>query len=274
MWKPVTMLIPVLTASLLLHGLVTPAVQAGVYRDKNGKIRISDTPPTDGEYTAVESKGRYTGPEVAATSPAVWNWVPASLPADAGSSTEPKASNVLFDTVNPSVWTVLAAPTAASLEQKKNVAQGSAVAISQHQLLTNCHVVQGRSHIVIKHAATQVRAKVIAGDANSDRCILMVDGHALQPVSGYRSFGSLTIGETVYTVGSPLGLENTLGHGLISGLREAKGFHLVQTTAQVSPGSSGGGLFDSAGNLIGITTFKVKNSDGLNFAIAAEDFSR
>jgi S1-C subfamily serine protease len=78
----------------------------------------------------------------------------------------------------------------------------------------------------------------------------------------------------VYTVGAPRNLDNTLGHGLISGLRTAQGHHFVQTTAQISPGSSGGGLFDNAGNLIGITTFQVRQSDGLNFAIAAEDFTK
>ena len=82
------------------------------------------------------------------------------------------------------------------------------------------------------------------------------------------------MGEPVYTIGSPSGLENTLGTGIISGLRTADGLHFVQTNAQVSPGSSGGGLFDSAGDLIGITEFTLKNSQGLNFAIAAEDYFR
>jgi len=67
-------------------------------------------------------------------------------------------------------------------------------------------------------------------------------------------------------------LEHTLGDGLISGLRSTKLGRYVQTSTPISPGSSGGGLFDEAGNLLGITTFMLKESQALNFAIAAEDF--
>ena len=89
---------------------------------------------------------------------------------------------------------------------------------------------------------------------------------------GLRNFEELRVGESVYTIGSPSSLESTLGQGIVSGLRTVEGRHLVQTTAQISPGSSGGGLFDGAGNLVGITRFTLKNSQGLNFAIAAEDY--
>lgn len=185
-----------------------------------------------------------------------------------------KQPNELFESVSKSVWTVLAGPSLQALEKRVGVAQGSAVAVSTNTLLTNCHVVRRKTAIVIKHAKIQVSARVLAGDATTDRCILAVEEATLQPVSGYRKFETLTVGESVYTIGSPHGLENTLGQGIISGLREAQKRHFVQTTAQVSPGSSGGGLFDPAGNLVGITTFQVMDSDGLNFAIAVEDFVR
>ena len=77
----------------------------------------------------------------------------------------------------------------------------------------------------------------------------------------------------MYTVGSPSGLENSLGVGIISGLRSNKGQRLVQSTAQISPGSSGGGLFDVAGRLVGITTFMICGGQSLNFAIAAEEYA-
>ncbi|MGA7389267.1 MAG: trypsin-like peptidase domain-containing protein [Pseudolabrys sp.] len=89
---------------------------------------------------------------------------------------------------------------------------------------------------------------------------------------GLRNFEELRVGQSVYTIGSPSSLESTLGQGIVSGLRIVEGRHLVQTTAQISAGSSGGGLFDDAGNLVGITSFMLKNSQGLNFAIAAEDY--
>ena len=89
---------------------------------------------------------------------------------------------------------------------------------------------------------------------------------------GIRDFDSLAVGETVYTIGSPKGLERTLGQGLLSGLRKMDGLEYVQITAPVSEGSSGGGLFDDRGNLIGITTFTVRDSQNLNFAIAASEY--
>jgi len=75
------------------------------------------------------------------------------------------------------------------------------------------------------------------------------------------------VGERVFTLGSPLQLEGTLSEGVVSGLRTEDGTALVQTTAAISPGSSGGGLFDSGAKLIGITTFTLRNGQALNFAI-------
>ena len=80
----------------------------------------------------------------------------------------------------------------------------------------------------------------------------------------------------VWTLGSPNGLELTLSNGIVSGRRDEKGQHYVQTTATISPGSSGGGLFDARSNLIGITTLALIGRDhlnqSLNFAIAADSF--
>ena len=126
----------------------------------------------------------------------------------------------------------------------------------------------------IKQAEIVEQATVLSADGETDRCILSVGRELLAPVAGIRRYDDLKVGEEVYTIGSPSGLENTLGQGIVSGLRRLDGQRLVQTTAQISPGSSGGGLFDKSGNLIGITTFKLQESEGLNFAIAAEDYFR
>jgi len=281
MVQPLTrILTTLLTTSLLFCGMPTQPANSGVYRDKDGKLHISDTVPPGNDHTVVKpSKGGFTGAESPSTersataAAAPWDWVPVELPSLGGPGGDAKDAATIFATANKSIWTVIAAQSAKHLEQGKNLSQGSAVAVSQDKLLTNCHVVQGRSYLVVKHGPTQARATVVSGDAATDRCILAVTGQKLQPVPGYRTFTSLAVGEQVYTIGSPHGLENTLGQGIISGLREAKGRRFVQTTAQASPGSSGGGLFDLAGNLVGITTFKVLNSDGLNFAIAVEDFT-
>jgi S1-C subfamily serine protease len=94
----------------------------------------------------------------------------------------------------------------------------------------------------------------------------------MTPVANVRRVADLAVGERVYTIGNPSGLAKTLGEGLISGLRQTDGIHYVQTSAPISPGSSGGALVDSRGSLVGITTFLHKEAQNLNFAIAAEEF--
>ena len=125
------------------------------------------------------------------------------------------------------------------------------MAVSINQIITNYHVVMGKPYIQVLRGKKKYNAQILYYHKPSDRCVLLVQGE-LEPVTGFRPYTSLKIGEQVYTVGSPKGLENTLGQGLISGLRRNKqnGMHLIQTNAQISQGSSGGGLFDRFGNLI------------------------
>jgi len=201
-----------------------------------------------------------------------WNPLPAAtmLPPASGS----RDLATLFTAVSRSVWVVFAARSAADLEAGTGVAVGSAVAVSLDTLLTNCHVVSGRPLVWIKQGETVVESTVVHADRETDRCILAAPKAKLQPVPGMRRYNDLKVGESVYTIGSPRGLERSLGQGIISGLREREQQQLIQTTAQISPGSSGGGLFDQYGNLLGITTFRLKDSEGLNFAIALDEFFR
>ncbi|MGE3541007.1 MAG: S1C family serine protease [Candidatus Tectimicrobiota bacterium] len=264
------MLLLLLPLSLALSASALRA-QGAVYRDKNGKLHIGDTPPAGQGHTVVEpSRGGYNAPRSSTT----WAWVPVPLAFVGLGTQETRSPQELYETLNKSVWTVIAAASASTLERGGQVSQGSAVAVSQDTLLTNCHVVQGRPYIVVRQMKTEYKASVVSGDVTHDRCVLALDVQVLEPVPGHRTFASLAVGEKVYTLGSPKGLANSMGEGLISGLREVKGRHFVQTTAQVSPGSSGGGLFDPAGNLIGITVLKIQGGEGLNFAIAVEDYTR
>jgi serine protease Do len=200
-------------------------------------------------------------------------WVPEPRDNEPSQLRGNRSAQDLFARTRPSVWVVIATdtpnPTAVT-----PVSLGSAVAVSPSHLLTSYHVVESEHFISIKQGAKLLAATIVAVDKKTDRCILAVRTGALTPVAGLRPFERLKVGEPVYTIGSPSGLENTLGTGIISGLRTVDGMHFVQTNAQISPGSSGGGLFDGAGDLIGITEFTLKNSQGLNFAIAAEDYFR
>ena len=170
----------------------------------------------------------------------------------------------LFDKVSPAVYAVMMAGRF----------RGSAVAVSSREAITNCHVVARAGAIVLVNAAATHNAALVAADSTTDRCYLRVQDGELEPVQGLRDYATLSVGETVFTIGSPKGMVNTLGNGLLSGLREMEGVEYAQITAPVSRGSSGGGLFDDRGNLIGVTTFTIQDSQNLNFAIAASQFWR
>ncbi|EME68190.1 trypsin-like serine protease [Paramagnetospirillum caucaseum] len=200
-----------------------------------------------------------------------WRPLPASLQRPPGRSR--LGAEDVFATVGRSVYVVVAARTEADLKANKG-RFGSAVAMDERTLVTNCHVIDEMAVILLRQGGQTLRATPSGGDPATDRCLMTVSPGRLSAVPGIRSWGDLRVGETVYSIGAPKGLEATLGQGLISGLRQIKTLRYVQTTAPISPGSSGGGLFDGAGNLVGITTFHIRDADGLNFAIAAEDFFR
>lgn len=190
------------------------------------------------------------------------------------SKSRPLDAKSVYRRVNESVWVVVAARSRAEARAGRGLALGSAVAVDASNLLTNCHIIKRRPLIAIIQNEDVRPVRVVSADFGTDRCILAVDDGGLQRVPGVRPFDDLDIGEATFTVGSPSGLERTLGEGIVSGLRSVRGVRYVQTTAPISEGSSGGGLFDAYGNLIGITTQYVYGGQALNFAIAAEEYWR
>jgi serine protease Do len=189
----------------------------------------------------------------------------AEIPAD-----KKLSSQDLFKQVSRSVlWVEREAHAGGS------ITYGSAVAISENLVLTNCHVVgTGKETLRVGDDGQNLTENVEleAADFDADRCVLRVKGLQLRPIGGVRLISGLEIGEIVYAIGNPHGLRRTISQGLISGVRDLEDARFVQTTAAISPGSSGGGLFDTRGNLVAITTFTLKNSQELNFAVPAEDF--
>ena len=169
-------------------------------------------------------------------------------------------------------FVVVASSSIYEFKRGKNLFQGSAVAVSRKCLLTNCHVIENRPYVLIMQGEEVMPARLSGMEKDSDMCVLCVNKPNLNPIVAIRKFDDLNVGEKVYTIGTPIGLEQSLGEGIISGLRKHKGLKLIQTSAPISSGSSGGGLFDSNGNLIGITTFLLKDAQNLNFAIAAEQY--
>ena len=155
------------------------------------------------------------------------------------------------------------------------VAQGSAVLIAPGRFVTNCHVLERGKNFVVSRREDKVIERVLLVNYEKGRDLCELDLAQLKP--GFDKpveiapADSLHIGEPVFAIGSPRGMELTISNGIVSGFREANdGMKLVQTTAPFSPGSSGGGLFDEQGRLVGITTLIAKDSQNLNFAVSAQ----
>ena len=187
-----------------------------------------------------------------------------TMPASLG-TVEISARDV-FAGSRASVW-VLRAMTPQGV-----ASQGSAVAVTPRHLLTTCHVVAGTNSAEITQGSARRPVSVVLRDQASDRCVLEVGEPVLRPIRAVRPFRQVEVGERVYTVGAPAGLELTLGDGLVSSLHPSPRLPIIQTSAPMSPGSSGGALLDARGNLIGIVAFQVRNGQSLGFALAADSF--
>jgi S1-C subfamily serine protease len=136
-------------------------------------------------------------------------------------------------------------------------------------IVTNLHVVQSATKVAVKLSNGDVYDDVAAVDfdARKDLVLLKIKGFKL-PVVELGDSDSVSVGNPVYAIGAPQGLELTISQGIVSGLRDSgDGYRVVQTTAAISPGSSGGGLFDETGRLVAITTYRIKGGENLNFAI-------
>lgn len=247
--------------------LVTVFALGGCATSQSPDLAFTGGPrlaPTKTSVTKVNQFTQRAQKEEQPTLP-TWTVVKPSRPSQELES--PLTPSELFARVAPSVYVVRATRVV-----KPTFLQGSAVAISASEAITNCHVVAHAKSITVSKGPDELSAEITTADPQSDRCYLKVRGGALKPILGVRDYGNLVIGETVYTIGSPRGLDSTLAQGLLSGLRNRDGTQYIQTSAPISKGSSGGGLFDDRGNLIGITTLVIKDSQNLNFAIAASEY--
>lgn len=154
-------------------------------------------------------------------------------------------------------------------EEGNSVGQGSGVSIPDQQVVTNCHVFKDAVSARVVYQARSLAASLRHSDPDRDLCTLLVPGLAA-PAAKFGNTASLQVGERAYAIGAPQGFTLTLTDGLISSLRPMPGGNVIQTSASISPGSSGGGLFNSRGELLGITTLYFKGSPQLNFAVPVE----
>jgi len=170
-------------------------------------------------------------------------------------------------------------------------AVGSGVIIrSDGYILTNNHVIENASKIVVSLGTTDLTATVVGADPASDLAVIKIDKTGL-PAAVIGESGSLQVGEGVIAVGSPFGLDKTVTSGIVSALHRtnlASGqsgvtsyTNLIQTDAPINPGNSGGALADFSGAVVGINTLILSpagqlgtsQSAGIGFAIPI-DFAK
>lgn len=195
---------------------------------------------------------------------------PAQKPLPLPTQPAPRATSVgpaeVFASAKDSVVTV-----------RTSTGQGSGVVVGPAgAIVTNLHVIAGatKAAVALADGESFEVESVLALDREHDLALLRIKGSDLRVIPLGDS-DSLVVGERVMAIGSPSGLELSLSDGIVSAVRDlGDGYKVVQTTAAISPGSSGGGLFNTRGELVGITTFKLRDAENLNFAIPANDVRR
>jgi serine protease Do len=149
-------------------------------------------------------------------------------------------------------------------------------------LMTNFHVIEGETQITVEvyhqtggelQRKSYKQVRIVAMNKFRDLALLKIEDKEA-PKFKYVPLGSadaLAVGESVFAVGSPLGLERTVTEGILSTkTRQMAGELFLQTTAQINPGNSGGPLFNMRGEVVGITNMKITFGEGLGFAIPIE----
>lgn len=149
-------------------------------------------------------------------------------------------------------------------------------------LITNFHVIEGETEISVEvyHQKngqlardTYKQVRIIAINKFQDLALLHIEDKDAPKFKSVvlGSSDALNVGDGVFAIGSPLGLERTVTQGILSTkTRQMEGQLYLQTTAQINPGNSGGPLFNLAGEVVGVTNMKITFGEGLGFAIPVE----
>lgn len=257
----------------LLCLLVLTGVSAGIWLWSRGQAEppAGEVPGGYTEDTSGEGVSLPVYPEKAA--------LRLTARADHGAA---MTAQEIYARVNPAVVTVL-------VDLKGGEASvGTGVILSQDgYILTNYHVVEGGHSCQITLADNRQfdNAMYVAGDQDNDLAVLKVDGEDL-PTAEIGASDSLVVGDKVYAIGNPLGVElrGTFTDGIVSAINrdveldDGRVMTLVQTNAALNSGNSGGPLINIYGQVVGINTIKMSSSysniEGLGFAIPSSIIRR
>jgi V8-like Glu-specific endopeptidase len=169
-----------------------------------------------------------------------------------------------------------ALPAVASIDAGNS--RGSGFFVRHDIVVTNAHVVAGRSQVQLQADGRAYTARVVTTSPGYDLALLQVSG--ARPDQATLPLGAglgARPGEEVVAIGYALGsLSNTVTRGIVSAIRQDGAVSLLQTDAAINPGNSGGPLLDRRGRVVGINSMSISKQvgEGLGFAIAAEHVSR
>jgi hypothetical protein len=152
---------------------------------------------------------------------------------------------------------------------------GSGFVLREHAIVTNMHVIDGASHGYAKQIDNNTKHKIegiLQADNSHDLAVLSVPSLSA-PALPIGDSKKLEVGDTVYAVGNPRGLEGTFSQGIVSSIRNIDSQTILQITAPISPGSSGGPILNESGEVIGVAVATFKDGQNLNFAIPASYLS-
>lgn len=154
------------------------------------------------------------------------------------------------------------------------ISQGSGVVLNDKgYVVTNYHVLEGCERLEIMHDNDEIPyADIVGIDPDKDILIIKIYDKRFPSIK-LGNVQSLKVGQRIYAIGNPMGFENTISEGIISGLRnfQESGINYIQITASISHGSSGGAVVNDKGELIGISTSTIEDGQNLNFAIPIDE---
>ena len=147
----------------------------------------------------------------------------------------------------------------------------SGIIISRNgYILTNCHVVREAASFMVRFENDNKvyrTSKIIKYHTNYDLAIIKIEREC-EPIRMYDGRQELVRGQRVCAIGSPLGLFNSVSDGIISGFRKVDDMQMIQFTAPISGGSSGGALLNLSGEVIGICTAGMSSGQNINLAVS------
>jgi serine protease Do len=187
-----------------------------------------------------------------------------SAPRSATPEIDPRSTGVH----SPADIAARSTPAIVSIRTEHSLGTGFVVS-NDGLVASNLHVVAGNSKIMVTlsdHREFEV-VEVFNGDRERDLVILRIEAHKLPSVSLGDS-GAIRPGDAVVAIGHPLGLEDTVSNGLVSGIRKVDdNLTVLQISAPIAPGSSGGPIFNDHGEVIGVATAILLGGQNINFGV-------